>query len=189
MECCLSLEDSKSEFILTPVSSFLDVESNSLARAKFIQESKLEDIQKIRQTQSSLSPIWDLDTNILRKNLCANRIDIVTKRTIVLFILNKSPNQGSICLSNKNQLSTLHLVECNAKNWQACSIRIQKTIRGPRNTQKKLKFAEVPIDGYYIPTLISLGMQEQSNTRAKKILLIIANSIKTSVRKCLTGTY
>ena len=75
------------------------------------------------------------------------------------------------------------------KNWQACSSRIQKTIRGPRNTQKKLNFAEVPIDGYYIPTIISLDMQEQSNTRAKKILLIIANSIKTSVRKCLTGTY
>jgi hypothetical protein len=165
------------------------LDANKLARSNYIAEANSKDLEKIRNKENSLSVIWDMDPNILRKNLCSNRLDIVTRRSLVLYLLKKHPHQGNCCLKDKSSLTALHLVQCNLGNWQACSLRIQSVFKGPRNNQKKLKFTEVPIDGCYIPKLISLGMEEQCNARAKKILLIIANSIKTSVRKCLSGTY
>jgi hypothetical protein len=189
LETYLSLEGSRSEFTLLSGVSMQEIESNNLNRTKYILEANLKDLEAIKRKQNSDSPVWNLDITIVRKNLCTNRLDIGTRRSLVLYLLKKDPHQGNCCLKDKTPLTAMHLVQCNLGNWQACSLRIQGVFKGPKNSQKKVKFAEVPIDGYYIPKLISLGMEEQCNARAKKILLIVGNSVKTSVRKCLSGTY
>lgn len=189
IESTFTLQESKSDYVLTPVAAPTDIEANKLARSIYLLKANLKDLQHTKEKQKALSPIWELETSTIRRNLCTNRLDTPTRMTILLFLLKKHPHQGNRCLKDKSPLSTLHLTQCNSSNWQACSIRIQAIFKGPRNTQKKLKFTEAPIDGYYIPVLISLGMKEQCHGRARKILLIIANSIKTSVRKCLTGNY